>query len=69
MNNKISLTHRHSGADVARALGVNPSTVCRWVKDMPGFPQPIRISRLIQLHDLKAIRQFLAERSKQQGGA
>lgn len=69
MNTKFSKTHQHSGADVARALGVYPSTVLRWAQNLPGFPQPIRVSTRTVLYDLKAVRAFLAERSKQLGGA
>lgn len=69
MNTKLSKTHQYTGREVADALGVHPSTLCRWLQTIEGFPQPLRVSRLVQLHDLKAVRAFLAERSKQLQGA
>jgi predicted DNA-binding transcriptional regulator AlpA len=69
MNNMLSTTHKHSGKEVAAAIGIHESTYSTWVRKIPSFPQPIRINQRIQLHDLDAVLRFLRERSKQLGGA
>lgn len=53
-------THTATTNEVCYKLGFSASTLSRWVKTRPGFPQPIRLSPRMLRYDLQAIEQYLS---------
>lgn len=54
------MTSRYMRAKEASAyLKISPSTLWKWVKDSPSFPQPIRHGRRYTIFDIEKIESHL----------
>ncbi len=38
---------------------ISRATLCHWVRSKPGFPQPLRPSPRVTLHDVEAIETYM----------
>ncbi|MDB0048538.1 AlpA family phage regulatory protein [Alphaproteobacteria bacterium] len=56
-----------SKKEVARILGCSPSSVTRWSKDIPEFPQPFLLGPNKVVWDLSEIENYINEQKKIRG--
>lgn len=53
--------------EVCAATGTSPTTIWRWVKTNPGFPQPIKLSPAITAWDQTELVKWLDAKKAERG--
>lgn len=61
MTTEINQSYRPKEA--AKLLGIGPATLWRWIKERPGFPQPIRLSARCTVLDGAELRAWVAQQA------
>lgn len=49
-------------AKAAKYFDVSENTLWRWIKEQPGFPEPIKMGERVTLFDITAIEQWMREK-------
>lgn len=45
--------------ETCKHFKISRTTLCQWVRSKPGFPQPLRPSSRVTLHDIGAIEAYM----------
>ena len=48
-------------AQACKTLGISRATLCHWAVTRQGFPQPLRPSPRVTLHDIDAILKWMGQ--------
>ncbi|MCG5031052.1 helix-turn-helix domain-containing protein [Mesosutterella sp. OilRF-GAM-744-9] len=65
----ITFERMFSPQQVCLILGVCRNTLYNWTKDLPGFPQPVRVTSRTLRYRASDIESFLGRNKEEGGGA